>query len=299
MKSPSIGLLLHPAFIISLFLLLVNDFFLKAAFHNWFTGKLSDFSGLITFTIFCFALLPYNRKLILLAIALTFIYWKSSFSNSFIFFLNTSCGTPVARVVDYTDLLALLPLSLLIRIRPGILCYTLCKKIMAAIACFVSIFAFSATSLPRRTADSNKVLVDKYITTSKTEKEIIDAFHKNGLQPVKKEAIYQRVGHYNHYLRPKDNDSLVLPVDSLYTAMYSRISYGSAWVVPVLPLNADTIFNLEIIIADTYRNKREIRLYSFQDKAALTTSTENHNAYYAWRKFKSPIRKKIKDMVAK
>ncbi|PUV24993.1 hypothetical protein DCO56_08585 [Sphingobacterium athyrii] len=41
--------LVSPLFIFVLFLLIINDFFLKAAFHNTFTGKLSDFSGLLFF----------------------------------------------------------------------------------------------------------------------------------------------------------------------------------------------------------------------------------------------------------
>ncbi len=44
--------LVSPLFIFVLFLLIINDFFLKAAFHNTFTGKLSDFSGLFIFPIF-------------------------------------------------------------------------------------------------------------------------------------------------------------------------------------------------------------------------------------------------------
>ncbi len=31
----------------ALVILLVNDYYLKATFSNWFTGKLSDFSGLL------------------------------------------------------------------------------------------------------------------------------------------------------------------------------------------------------------------------------------------------------------
>lgn len=40
-------LLANPVFISSLLLLLLNDFVFKPVYHNWLTGKLSDFCGLI------------------------------------------------------------------------------------------------------------------------------------------------------------------------------------------------------------------------------------------------------------
>ena len=48
--------LLHPLCLASLALLLLNDHFLKATFHNALTGKLSDIAGLIFFPLVLFAL---------------------------------------------------------------------------------------------------------------------------------------------------------------------------------------------------------------------------------------------------
>ena len=36
-------LLLNYVFVVSIILLFINDHFLKLYFHNWFTGKFSDF----------------------------------------------------------------------------------------------------------------------------------------------------------------------------------------------------------------------------------------------------------------
>ncbi|MBQ0740775.1 hypothetical protein J9332_41515, partial [Aquimarina celericrescens] len=47
--SQNIG---NPIFLISLGGLILNDWFLKAFFHNTITGKLSDFAGLIAFPFF-------------------------------------------------------------------------------------------------------------------------------------------------------------------------------------------------------------------------------------------------------
>ena len=51
----------NPVFIISVLILITNDFYLKAAFHNDLTGKLSDFAGLFAFP-FLFSALLYKNK---------------------------------------------------------------------------------------------------------------------------------------------------------------------------------------------------------------------------------------------
>jgi hypothetical protein len=43
--APNKNLLFNPLFIIGLPVLLINDHYLKWMFHNWATGKLSDFAG--------------------------------------------------------------------------------------------------------------------------------------------------------------------------------------------------------------------------------------------------------------
>ena len=48
-------ILISPGFVISLFLLLINDFYLKPELDSSFTGKLSDFAGLFVFTLFWMA----------------------------------------------------------------------------------------------------------------------------------------------------------------------------------------------------------------------------------------------------
>ena len=48
----------EPVFVVSLLLLIANDFYLKYAFPGWLTGKLSDFTGLIVFSLLLFSLWP-------------------------------------------------------------------------------------------------------------------------------------------------------------------------------------------------------------------------------------------------
>lgn len=116
MSSPRtrFDLLATPLFITSLFVLLLNDFYLKSLIGNWVTGKLSDFSGLLAFSIVCFSVAPKNPYLLSAAITFTFIFWKLPVSDDFFSTLN-ALGVPLGRTVDTTDLIALsvVPLSLL------------------------------------------------------------------------------------------------------------------------------------------------------------------------------------------
>jgi hypothetical protein len=68
-------------FIFALLLLLLNDFWLKGLFGNWFTGKLSDFAGLFVFAMFWMAIFPSHRTKIGVLTAVAFAFWKSPLSQ--------------------------------------------------------------------------------------------------------------------------------------------------------------------------------------------------------------------------
>lgn len=99
-------ILTSQAFIISLLLLLINDFFLKKMYGNWITGKLSDFAGLFVFVLFWTALFPHLKKFIFASTALFFIFWKSSYSQFIINSWNNLELLNLHRTVDYSDLIA-------------------------------------------------------------------------------------------------------------------------------------------------------------------------------------------------
>jgi hypothetical protein len=132
-------------FLISLFLLLLNDLYLKAAFHNVFTGKLSDFCGLFIFPIFWSALFPARKQAVYILTALFFIYWKSSHSDPFIQLFSEYLFT-VQRTIDLSDLFALivLPLSWYVQSLPQKRTY-----FNPELAALIVFFSFCATSKPR------------------------------------------------------------------------------------------------------------------------------------------------------
>ena len=99
-------LLLNYVFVVSIILLFINDHFLKLHFHNWFTGKFSDFLGMIIFPLFLAYIFPKLRTFSILVSFILFIFWKSPFSEGFIDFYNQILPIAVTRVVDYTDFIA-------------------------------------------------------------------------------------------------------------------------------------------------------------------------------------------------
>src|SRR6267142_6054175 len=99
-----------PGFIVALAILLANDLWWKAAFGNWLTGKLSDFAGLFVVVVLATAFRPAHGRAIAVTTAVAFTLWKSPFSQPLIDGWNAIAPYEIARVVDYSDLLALMVL---------------------------------------------------------------------------------------------------------------------------------------------------------------------------------------------
>ena len=102
-------------FLVGLFILLLNDHFLKTNFPGYLTGKLSDFAGLFIFPIFLSVLFPKHIRLCYGLTAIGFIYWKLPWSATLLSLFNQHSFLTLHKIPDYDDLLALsiLPLSYL------------------------------------------------------------------------------------------------------------------------------------------------------------------------------------------
>lgn len=100
-------------FILSLVILLLNDFYLKYEFSNFITGKLSDFACLFIFPYFISVFFSNKTKEIYIFTFLFFIFWKLEISEQFIKFISKITDFAFYRTVDLTDLIALsiLPIS--------------------------------------------------------------------------------------------------------------------------------------------------------------------------------------------
>jgi hypothetical protein len=139
--------LLHPVFIVCLILLILNDWVLKAAFHNFITGKLSDFSGLFALPFLLSSLAPRQIKWIHCFVAALFIAWKTPLFEPIIKWLN-DYQIPVYRVVDYTDYIALPMVWMSYRIFQNTNAIQV-KRIFAYPIVAITMLACMATSLPR------------------------------------------------------------------------------------------------------------------------------------------------------
>jgi hypothetical protein len=140
-----LDLLVSPLFVVSTTLLLLNDFYLKVTFHNWLTGKLSDFAGLTAFALFACALWPRLRHYVAAAVTATFILWKSPQSQPVIDFINDVSPFLVGRTVDWSDLIAL-PVVWLVSLSISRLPVRPVRRSLVQTSAIVSIFAFTATA---------------------------------------------------------------------------------------------------------------------------------------------------------
>jgi antitoxin component YwqK of YwqJK toxin-antitoxin module len=134
-------------FLVCLLILLLNDFYLKTEYHNWLTGKLSDFCGLFVFASFWSALFPNKKQTIYLSTALFFVIWKSTYSQVLIDFFSQSFY-PIHRVVDITDLIALTILPIAFFYKPA---RNFRLKLNPIPFALLSVFSFCATSIPEPT----------------------------------------------------------------------------------------------------------------------------------------------------
>lgn len=142
--------LLNDVFISALFLLLVNDFFLKTTKPTFVTGKLSDLSGLIVFSLFFTFLFGKRFKgIVFITTTLLFCWWKSALSTDFIVQWNSFLPFyPIERVVDYSDLFCLGILIPVYFYRPEPMALP-GSQWFAVPVLLLTVFAISATSRVR------------------------------------------------------------------------------------------------------------------------------------------------------
>ena len=155
--SHASAVLTSPAFVVAVALLLLNDWVLKDAMSNWLTGKLSDFAGLAAFSMFWAAVLPRQRRALFVTTGAAFVLWKLPVIDAVLQQWNTLGVWPLARVKDYSDLVALAALVPAYRLLrrmdetglPGPDHFA--RRARALAAGVVAIIAFTATSIIRPT----------------------------------------------------------------------------------------------------------------------------------------------------
>jgi hypothetical protein len=178
-------------FVLALIVLLVNDWLLKQAYPGFVTGKLSDFAGIAVVALPLFAAFPRHARTIYLALAATFLWWKSPASNVFIAFMNDVLPLRMVRTVDYWDLVALAILPACARfarsgprsfVNSKVLRRWVLPPVLAA-----TLFGILATSYPTYQKDFNIRAVESAAPIPRDE--IVDAIKQvakaRGLKPQK------------------------------------------------------------------------------------------------------------------
>lgn len=270
-------LLLHPAFLASLFLLLLNDISLKYQFHNALTGKLSDFCGLFAFALFWMALFPSYKKTIAASIAIFFCWWKSPLSTPLINSWSETMPFSIARVIDYWDLTALVVLPLALKMamqdhHPQIKH----KKFFIPFVGIVAVFAFCFTSAPRYAAyysPPNEIRFYGTFKTHKTEQQILEMFEK-------KNIAYQTdsVGYYQLRTNRYYNEDYVLRVgdpgsdtvkwvplnNDQDSVLYVRRREGKFYIIPHYSLDGHVINNIKLSINHGGHGDNYISVQTFE-----------------------------------
>jgi len=186
MKKKNQKLLYKKWFLLAVFLLLINDFFLKYEFHNLLTGKISDFAGLFAFPYFL-SLFTKKIKSTYIFTIVFFVFWKTELSQVSIEFLN-NLNFNIYRVVDYTDFIALLilPISYTYRIEASQIKIKQNVYVNMTIV-LITCFSFIATTQER-----------------KPPPHIIEKINlKSGLIinfPFKKETFFDSLGYTKTYM---------------------------------------------------------------------------------------------------
>jgi hypothetical protein len=179
--------LLNVVFVFCLLILLLNDHYLKDEFGNWFTGKLSDMTGIIILPLllaFVFSKLQQHATWIS---ALLFAFWKSPFSEGLINLYNEYAFIQTSRIIDYTDLyvLLLLPIPYFIIKRVDSLNAIKIKQVNPLLILFPTVGALLATSPPPRIyytrSEGNLKCYGCNITVNYTQDEIVEKLKKHGI----------------------------------------------------------------------------------------------------------------------
>jgi len=160
--------LYRPLFLISIVILLTNDLFLKYEYHNFLTGKLSDFAGLFAFPFFISYFYPKQSKPIYIFTGILFMLWKSELSQP-IFEAAQVLNIGIYRTIDYSDFIAIIIMPLSYKYfkndyKNSLKSISILKPLIIGICCF----SFIATTLPKE--------VGKYNMASNLE---LDIFEEN------------------------------------------------------------------------------------------------------------------------
>lgn len=185
--EPRSAVLGSAGFLAALAALGINDWFLKDAFHNALTGKISDFAGLFALTALLANLFPRRRFLIAFGVASGFVFWKLRLSDPILNLAIQWGGLRLVRVVDPTDLLALaiVPLAAIYRPRATLRPSAASRALALAAACLL----FVGTSRVEHEVSLTSDSAERRYASPLSERGIVDALKRCGAHPYASKTI--------------------------------------------------------------------------------------------------------------
>ena len=243
------GIILHPIFVISLILLLLNDFYFKYQFSNLLTGKISDFTGLIVFPAFIAFVFPKSKTWVSIITGILFVIWKTPLVSQPIAIFNEYSIFEIQRIVDYSDYWALIVLPIAHKLinskakvayEDSYLSKTLNGGVVA-----ISLFAICATSVPRPAEiPKGTIYIGKKYTIKKSKEETID--------------LIKSLGYNIDYYENNDYDSIDFKKYYLRKEPYYQTDNIVIFDDNANPL--DTILNIKYTLYEFKKNKTEIEI---------------------------------------
>lgn len=197
------SLVLNPFFIAGIVLLVINDHYLKTHYHNWVTGKLSDFVGLIIFPMFLQYVFPKNKHACLIT-GLLFIIWKLPVSEGLIALYNQIAFIAIQRTIDYSDYIALLVLPFSHFLTQRVENFSNNKLFPIYLNPIVLIlpcsFIFMATSPGfYYNRPGGDVHIGKEYRIKLTEEKLLERLKNEGFSILPDTARNREYSNYNHY----------------------------------------------------------------------------------------------------
>ncbi|MDF2381488.1 hypothetical protein JMG10_08450 [Nostoc ellipsosporum NOK] len=232
------ALLRNYIIVAALFILVLNDHFLKWTFHNTLTGKLSDFAGVLLLPFVISYLLKSRHFTAIILTAIFFTWWKSPLSSGFIDWYNTWALIPITRVVDYTDLVALIMLLPAYKImqRPEVFGFSFprLQKLHPALLLIPVSFALMATAPPYSyyLQPGGDVYIGKKYRVRGTPDEVLAELRANGFNP-QREPDTTTLYRVNTYRL----DNVVLEGDTVQTINFGLMPQGRKTYVFVNYIN--------------------------------------------------------------
>lgn len=252
--------------IFGVLILLLNDFYLKEHFHNILTGKLSDFAGLFSFSIFLGLLFPNYKKGVFVLIGFSFIFWKSQFSDGLINYWNSLFNFQIGRIIDSTDLVALtiLPYAFTVKLNPIRFQNPILKKGFSFLVIVISLFSFIATA-----GTHGKIKAYKFDYSKYEVNQAIKLFFVENPELIVPDSLQNHTWHYVDR-DTKDERFKAMNADTVSFHFFIKNEKGMYWASfignqddwNISPCDLALIYyykNYEIISQDS-ENSEEIKM---------------------------------------